>query len=77
MVFDKVKEIIAEQLYLDEDDIEQITLETSFAELGMDSIDAVDILVACEDEYDIEITDEDFAEMNLMKDLVECIQARI
>lgn len=57
MVFDKVKEIIIEQLGLDAD-IEINTSTSLIGDLDADSLDAVEIIMAIEDEFDIEIADE-------------------
>lgn len=57
MTFDKVKEIIIDQLGLDEDVV--IKAETSLVkDLEADSLDAVEIIMAIEDEFDVEIPDE-------------------
>ena len=57
MVFDKIKEIIIEQLSVEEDDL---TMDTHLMkDLEADSLDAVEIIMAIEDEYGIEIPDED------------------
>lgn len=57
MVFDKVKEIIIDQLGLDEDI--EITPETSLInDLDADSLDAVEIIMAIEDEFEVEIPDD-------------------
>ncbi|MEJ8552866.1 acyl carrier protein [Tepidibacter sp. Z1-5] len=56
-MFEKIKEIIADQLGVD--DIDSITPSTSLvADLEADSLDAVEIMMALEDEFDIEIPDE-------------------
>ena len=57
MVFDKIKEIIMEQINVGED---AVTMDTHLMrDLEADSLDAVEIIMAIEDEYDIEIPDED------------------
>ncbi len=57
MVFDKVKDIIIDQLGLSEDT--EIQQETSLVnDLNADSLDAVEIIMAIEDEFDVEIPDE-------------------
>ena len=57
MIFEKVQEKIAEQLSIDSEDI---TMESSFIEdLGADSLDIVELLMALEEEFDIEIPDEE------------------
>jgi acyl carrier protein len=55
-IFDKVKKIVADQLSVDP---EQVTPEASFAnDLGADSLDTVELVMALEEEFDIEIPDE-------------------
>ena len=57
MIFDKVKEIIIEQLQVDES---EVTLDTNLMkDLSADSLDAVEIIMAIEDEYGIEVPDEE------------------
>ena len=57
-MFERIKEIIAEQLGLD--NLEDITMESSLIDdLEADSLDAVEIIMALEDEYDIEIPDDE------------------
>lgn len=72
MVFEKLKKIIAEQLDVDEDDI---TMESSFQEdLNADSLDVVELIMAIEDEFDLEIADEAAEKISKVKDAVEYIQ---
>jgi acyl carrier protein len=55
-IFQKVKKIVAEQLSVDP---EQVTPEASFAnDLGADSLDTVELVMALEEEFDVEIPDE-------------------
>jgi acyl carrier protein len=57
MVFDKIKDIISDQLGID---AEEITMESSFVDdLGADSLDIVELIMALETEFDLEIPDED------------------
>ena len=73
MIFDRIREIIAEQLSVE--DIEKITLETSLTnDLEADSLDAVEIIMALEDEYDIEIPDEVAEEFKTVGDIVKCVE---
>ena len=72
MVFDKVREIIAAQLDVD---TEEITLDTNLIkDLEADSLDAVEIIMALEDEYDIEIPDEVAEEFATVGDIVKCVE---
>ena len=72
MTLDKIKGIIAEQLGVDE---EEVKLETNLAkDLEADSLDAVEIIMAIEDEYGIEIPDEDAEKFSLVGDLVKYVE---
>ncbi len=73
MVFEKVKDIIAEQLNLQDDSV--ITPETSLTkDLEADSLDAVEIIMGIEDEFGIEIPDEDVEKFFLVGDLVKYVE---
>lgn len=75
MVFEKVKSIISEQLGVDE---EEITMESSFIDdLGADSLDIVELIMALETEFDIEIPDEDAEKVTSVGDVVEYIKAHV
>ena len=70
-VEDKVKSIIVEQLGVD---AEEVTAEASFVEdLGADSLDTVELIMAFEEEFGIEISDEDAEKIKKVKDAVEYI----
>src|SRR5271157_4661325 len=67
----RVKEIIAEQLGVDES---QVTGEASFMDdLGADSLDTVELVMALEEELDIEISDEDAEKIQTVQDAVDYI----
>ncbi|ABY93008.1 acyl carrier protein [Thermoanaerobacter thermohydrosulfuricus] len=69
MIFEKVRDIIAEQLGIDP---EEITMESSFIDdLGADSLDIVELIMALEEEFDIEIPDEDAEKIKTVGDVVE------
>lgn len=75
MIFDEVKEILAEQLDVDIDSIE---LSSNLADdLGADSLDAIDIVMTVEDEYSIEVPDEAVEAMKTVEDIVNYIEANI
>ena len=72
MVFEKIRDIIVEQLQVDED---EITLETNLMkDLSADSLDAVEIIMAIEDEYGFEIPDEEAEKMQTVQDLVNFVE---
>ncbi len=71
-VFEKVKEIIVEQLDVEES---QITMEASFRDdLEADSLDVVELVMELEDEFDIEIADEEAESINTVGDAVNYIE---
>ena len=75
MVLDKIKEFIVDQLGVSEDDIQ---LETNLMkDLEADSLDAVEIIMAIEDEYDIEIPDEDAEKFQTIGDIVNYVEKAI
>ena len=75
MVCVKVREIIVEQLGVDENDV---TMDTHLMkDLEADSLDAVEIIMAIEDEYGIEIPDEDAEKFQSVSDLVKFVEANL
>lgn len=71
--FDKVKDIIVDSLSCDAD---QVTMEANLTDdLEADSLDAVELIMAVEDEFGIEISDEKAAEMKTVKDIVDYVEA--
>lgn len=71
-VFDQVKGIIIEQLGVEE---EEVKLEASFVEdLGADSLDIVELVMALEEEFDMEIPDEDAEKIKTVGDTVKYIE---
>jgi len=73
--FDKVKEIIIEQLDVQAD---QVTAEASFIEdLGADSLDTVELVMALEENFDIEIPDEDAEKIKTVRDAVSYIDEHV
>jgi acyl carrier protein len=72
-VAEKVKTIIAEQLSVDE---EEVTNDASFVDdLGADSLDVVELVMAFEEEFGIEIPDDDAEKITKVKDAIEYIEA--
>jgi len=72
-VEEKVKQIIVEQLGVDEG---EVTAKASFVDdLGADSLDTVELVMAFEEAFDIEIPDEDAEKIRTVKDAVDYIEA--
>lgn len=75
MVFEKVKAILCEQLDVEED---KVTLEASIVDdLGADSLDVVDLIMSLEEEFDVEIPDEDVEGMKTVGDIVKYVEGKI
>lgn len=74
MVFEKMKEILAEQF--DVEEIATLTMDTNIADdLGADSLDVVEVLMSIEDEFAVEIPDEEIEKIKTIGDLVTYIEA--
>ncbi|ASS75696.1 acyl carrier protein [Tumebacillus algifaecis] len=72
-IYAKVKTIIVDRLGVEED---QVKLEASFKEdLGADSLDVVELVMELEDEFDMEISDEDAEKINTVGDVVSYISS--
>lgn len=73
-VFEQVKSIISDRLDVDE---EKVVLEASFKDdLEADSLDVVELVMELEDEFDIEIADEDAEKINTVGDAVDYINSK-
>lgn len=71
---EKMKEIIAEQLSVD---VSEINLETSFKEdLGADSLDLFELVMALEEEYDVEIPSDDLANIATVEDVINYLKEK-
>ncbi len=72
MIDEKVKEIIAKQLGVN---ATEVTMEASFVEdLGADSLDTVELVMAFEETFNVEIPDEDAEKITKVKDAIEYIK---
>ena len=73
MVFEKVQKIIAEGLNIS---LDKITMDTHLVDdLGADSLDAVELIMALEDEFDIEIADDAAQSIKTVQDIVSYIES--
>lgn len=72
MVFEKIRDIVVEQLDVDAD---KVTLNASITEdLGADSLDVVDLVMSLEEEFDMEIPDEAVENIKTIGDIVKYIE---
>lgn len=72
MVFEKIKSLLAEQLDVDENDI---TMDSAIMEdLGADSLDVVEMLMALEEEFEISIPDDEAVNLKTIGDVVQYIE---
>jgi len=75
MEFEKIKAIIAEVLNVDEN---EITMETTFTDdLGADSLDVFQIIMGIEEEFDIEIDNEEAEKITTVQDAVDQIKKAV
>lgn len=73
-ILSKVKELISEQLDIE---IENIEPETTFEEMDADSLDLVEFVMSLEEEFEIEISDEEIEKIKTVGDVVKYIEAHI
>ncbi|NEP42122.1 MAG: acyl carrier protein [Okeania sp. SIO2H7] len=74
-IFEKVKKIVAEQLEVKE---EEVTQQANFAtDLGADSLDVVELVMALEEEFDIEIPDEAAEDIATVEKAVDYIDSKV
>ncbi len=73
-VFDKVKTLIVEQLDVDE---AKVSMTTTFEDIDADSLDVVELVMALEEEFGIEIADEEVEKIKTVGDIVKYIEANI
>lgn len=74
-IFEKVKNIIVDQLGVE---AEEVTEGASFVDdLGADSLDIVELIMALEEEFDVEIPDEDAERISTVRDAVEYIREKV
>lgn len=73
-MFEQVKNALVESLNIDGDDIKLENLLNE--DLGVDSLDAVELSLDLETEFDVEISDEELASLKTVKDIVDLIEAK-
>ena len=72
MVLEKVKKILAEQFDVEEEKIAPYT--SIINDLGADSLDVVDLLMSIEDEFEVEVPDDEIENIKTVEDLVKYIE---
>ena len=75
MIFEEIKDILAQQLDLDPETIELTSNLAS--DLGADSLDAIDIVMSLEDQYGIEVPDSVIENMKTVEDIITFIESNI
>lgn len=70
----KVKAIVAEQLEVDSD---SLAAETTFEEIDADSLDIVELVMALEEEFDLEISDQEIESIKTIGDIIRYIESKI
>ncbi len=72
-VFDEVKEVVVEQLSVSPDEVKE---DSKFVEdLGADSLDVVELVMALEEKFDIEIPDDEAEKIQTVKDVIDYIES--
>ncbi len=71
MEFEKIRAIICEAYDIPED---EVTMTTSFQDLNFDSLDLVELVMDIEDNFNIEVQDEDFEKFNTIGDVVAFLE---
>ena len=75
MVLEKVRDILCDQLDVEE---EQVTLDASITDdLGADSLDVVDLVMSIEEEFDLEFPDEEVENIKTVGDIVKYIESKV
>lgn len=73
-LFEKIKKMVSKELNVEEG---KVTLETNFVDdLGADSLDAIELIMTVENEFDISISDEEAQTIQTVKDIVALIESK-
>ena len=72
MIFDRVKEIIVDELGVEGS---AVTMDSTLEDLGADSLDAVELIMALEEEYDLEFAEDEVKAMKSVKNIVDYIES--
>lgn len=72
-ITEKVKQIVADQLELD---AENLSMDTTFEEIDADSLDIVELVMALEEEFELEISDDEIENIKSVGDIAKYIEAK-
>ena len=72
MIFEEIREVVCEQLGVEEN---EVTMETTFEDLGADSLDLIQVVIELEEKFGIQL--EDAERIKSIKDAVEYVQSKI
>lgn len=73
-ITEKVKQIVADQLELD---AENLSMDTTFEEIDADSLDIVELVMALEEEFELEISDDEIENIKSVGDIAKYIEAKV
>jgi len=71
---EKIKSVIADQLEIE---IDKLTMETTFEEIDADSLDIVELVMTLEEEFDLEISDEEIENIKSVGDVAKYIEESV
>jgi acyl carrier protein len=75
MILEKVKKVVADQLSMD---VEEVKLESTFSDdLGVDSLEIFEIVMSLEEEFEIEIPNEDIENIKTIGDIVNYVKSKV
>ena len=74
MILEKISTIVAEQFGVEES---TVTADTTFEDLGADSLDVVELIMAVEEEFEVQITDEDAENIQSIGDVVNFLKGKV
>lgn len=76
-IYAKLKELLQNQVSTKKFDIDQITPDTKLEELGLDSLDAAELIINIEEEFNLpEVTQEEMMEIKTVQDLKELVEKK-
>ena len=74
MVFEKVRKLVAKELGIGEEEIKETT---TFQDLGIDSLEVFEVVMALEDEFQLEIPNEDIEDITSIAEITKYVQSKL